>query len=143
MVLFVLLGFVLQFRWMEQAKKKGMTDVMPAGFASKLSRWMMSKKGISPDSLEASGAEKISCETCMGSGIRMVDDGQEGICLICQGVGFRMVRRFDPADRICTACGGMGRLRLPDSGEVGTCPRCDGRGLIRSPAQSAAAPNED
>ena len=142
-VLFVLVGFVLQFRWMERARERGATDIVPSGFANKLSLWMLHKKGLSPESGsgETSGAEKIFCETCMGSGIRFSEGGKEEICPVCQGVGFRMVRRFDPADRKCLACGGMGRVIFPDTGAAGTCPRCDGRGLVRSHAGEDAAPD--
>lgn len=140
-VLFVLLGFILQFKWMERAREKGATDIIPSGFANKLSHWMLQKKGLDPDSGEAGGVKKIPCETCLGSGIHLADGGAEEICPICQGVGFRMIRFMNPADRICPNCAGMGRFADSDTGAVGTCPRCDGRGVIRSPAAPDSAPD--
>lgn len=140
-VLLVLLGLALQSQWMDRAKKKGSTDIVPQGFAERLSNWMMYKKGLVPEGdVVSGGAEKVVCGTCMGGGTVMSGAGAKEMCPICQGVGFRMVRRLDPADRLCPFCGGMGRVEIPDAGKVGTCPRCDGRGLVRRAAPADAAP---
>lgn len=132
--LLVLVGFILQFQWMDRMKESGSTDVVPQAFAEKLKVWMLRKKGMEPDTLstEAKAAEEIPCRTCMGSGTILTPEGERLICPICLGVGFHMVRRFDPADHLCPLCAGMGRVEWPDTGEVGTCPRCGGRGLVRS-----------
>jgi DnaJ-class molecular chaperone len=61
------------------------------------------------------------------------------MCPICLGLGFHMIKRFDASDRICPLCAGMGRVALPDTGVIGTCPRCEGRGLVRSQAAASAA----
>ena len=42
-----------------------------------------------------------------------------------------MIRPFDAQDVICSACGGMGRIET-DAGGAETCPRCDGRGFVRT-----------
>jgi len=132
--LLVIIGFILQFQWMDRMKESGATDTVSPVFAEKLSHWMMLKKGLDPNMLstDAQQAEKIACGNCMGGGTLLTPQGEREICPFCQGVGFRMVRRFDPADRICPFCLGMGRAVNPDTGEVETCLRCDGRGLIVS-----------
>lgn len=128
---------------MQHAKETGAIHLDSQGLASKLSLWMLQKKGLDEKSgsMDEAGIEKIVCGTCMGSGTTPSADGRKAVCRICQGVGFHMIRRFDPADRFCPACGGMGRVEMPDSGEVGNCPRCDGSGLIRSWAGRDSAPD--
>ena len=140
----VLVGFILQSLWMQRVRERSAADIIPNTFAEKLTRWMLYKKGLAPAQtapLATPGAEQIPCGVCMGTGSMLAPDGSKGICTICQGVGFRVVRRFDAADRICPFCGGMGRVELPDTGVVGTCPRCDGRGLIRSRAEAESGPD--
>jgi hypothetical protein len=143
--LLVVGGGVLQYQWMQRVRQQGATEVVPPAFAEQIGRWMLAGKGLAPDggslAPSADGAEKIICENCMGSGNVLSELGERSICPICQGVGFHMIRRFDPADRICPFCSGMGRVELPDTGEVGTCPRCDGRGLVRSQMDLAPAGN--
>ena len=143
LVLFVVAGFVLQFHWMQEAKKNASTDTLPPGFSKKISQWMLQKKGIALEDagLDSADAEKIVCETCLGSGFHAASGDEKEMCPICQGVGFRMIRRIDAADRKCPACGGMGRVEFFDTGKVGTCPRCDGRGLVRVLGETQAEPN--
>ena len=143
LILLLVLAGVWQYQWMKRIRQKGAKDVVPPVFAEQLSRWMLHKKGLDPEpvSLEVLGAEKIDCGACMGSGRSLAGGGENEICPICQGVGFHMIRRFDSADRICPACGGMGRVEMPDTGAVDTCPRCDGRGLIRNPPRPDSAPD--
>lgn len=130
----VLGGIVLQSRWMQGVREKKDVSILPQSMADKVSRWMLEKKGLDPTTLlpDAPGVEKIHCETCMGSGQVSGDTGERTICPVCQGVGFRMIRRFDAADKICPNCAGMGRTELQATGLVGVCPRCDGRGLVHS-----------
>jgi len=133
--LLVVVGFFMQFHWMNQVRESGNTDSVVSGeFASRLRDWMLRKKGLPSDTLstEAQSAEKIPCETCMGSGTFLSPDGEREICPICLGVGFHMIRRFDPEERLCPFCSGMGRAFSLDTGEAETCPRCKGRGLILS-----------
>ena len=140
----VIVGFVLQFQWMQHVRESGAKGIVPNTFAEKLTRWMLQKKGVpleETDVQQTAGAEKIVCGNCMGTGSILTPGDTKEICPICQGVGFHMVRRFDPADRICPFCGGMGRVFLPDTGLAGTCPRCDGRGLIRSHLEDGITPD--
>ncbi len=141
-VLFIMAGFILQFRWMQHATSRNSEDIVLPAFARRISAWMLHKRGISDEQAMtgSGGPEKVPCEHCLGSGMVYGDEGEASMCPICQGVGYRMVRRLDPADRICPACGGMGRVVFFDSGQAGTCPRCDGRGLTRSAAAPAAVP---
>ncbi len=143
LVLFVVLGFVLQFNWMQHAKKNASTETLPPGFAKKISQWMLQKKGITLEdaALDSGEAEQIICETCQGSGFRPSRGDEKEMCPICQGVGFRMIRRLDVTDHTCPACGGMGRVEFYDTGNVGTCPRCDGRGLIRVQVETQVEPH--
>ncbi len=143
LVVFVVVGFVLQYNWMQEAKKNASTDTLPPGFSKKISQWMLQKKGIALEdaALDSGEAEKIVCETCLGSGLRSTSGDEKEMCAICQGVGFRMIRRLDAADRTCPACGGMGRVEFYDTGKVGTCPRCDGRGLIRVQVETQVEPS--
>jgi hypothetical protein len=141
----VVIGFFLQLQWMKAVRQKGAAEIAPNALAEKISLWMLENKEREPTSIveDTGGAEKIMCEACMGTGTVLSGSGPKEICPICQGVGFHMIRRFDPADRICPACGGMGRLQMPDTGVVDTCPRCAGRGLIRGQAKPAAPPDGD
>lgn len=136
----VLGGFALQSRWMKEVQEKKDIDILPQSLADKVSRWMLEKKGIDPGTLQAGepGIKKIHCETCLGTGKILGEDGGAAICPVCQGVGFHMIRRFDEADKICPNCAGMGRALLADRSAVGVCPRCDGRGLIHSQAAADA-----
>ena len=141
-------GGILQFDWMQRARQAaGSGDIVSNPLAEKLGRWMLDKRGLSAAGagagLEAPGVEKIMCETCLGTGEVPDTDGNPVMCPICQGVGFRMIRRMDPADRLCPLCAGMGRVELPDTGEVTTCPRCNGRGLVRSNSPAAPAPEDN
>lgn len=141
--LLVVVGFILQYQWMKRARQEGAADIAPNTLAEKISHWMLEQKEPEAESAvrEADGTEKIFCEACLGTGTVLSGGDAKEICPICQGVGYHMVRRFDPADRICPACGGMGRLAMPDTGAVETCPRCTGRGLIRSQVPAEAAPD--
>ena len=143
LAVFVVVGSVLQFNWMQEARKNASTDTLPPGFAKKISQWMLQKKGIAVEEAEPGfgEAEKIVCESCQGSGYRSSGGHEKEMCPICQGVGFRMIRRLDASDRKCPACGGMGRVEFYDTGNVGTCPRCDGRGLIRVQVETQVEPS--
>ena len=145
MALLVVAGFLLQANWMQRAREKPASDlVVPGGFADKLGRWMMMKKGVDPTAVSgAPGVETIECGFCMGTGHVLSDESRKAICPVCQGVGSRLIRRLDENDRICPFCAGMGRAELPDTGEIGTCPRCGGRGLVRSQAPADSAPAEN
>ena len=81
-----------------------------------------------------SGLERVACQYCRGIGTIMDEDETDRQtalhCPVCYGVGFRFIRRLDENDKLCPACGGMGRLQDPDTGHFRTCNRCDGRGLI-------------
>lgn len=141
-LLLVVGGAYLQFKWMQQARKNSAEAIMQPAFAEKLQQWMLMKKGLAPGDSMAGGsaAEQIPCETCLGTGTFVPDTGVPTMCPICLGVGFHMIRRMDPGDRICPLCAGMGRVQRPDTGEVDTCPRCSGRGLVHSPAAAESAP---
>ena len=134
-------GGLLQFHWMQNARK---ANTVPDAFAEKLARWMMLKKGLTPEEagLDSGvpGAEKLPCQNCLETGSVLADGGGREICPVCLGVGFHLIRRLDSADRICPNCAGMGRTQKPGTGEYGTCPRCDGRGLVRPPAAAEPAP---
>lgn len=71
------------------------------------------------------------CEYCQGNG--MVTDSEQSelrvMCPICYGVGYHATRRFGDQERMCIACGGMGRLRSED-GDFNNCVRCGGRGIV-------------
>lgn len=136
----VVVGATLQWNWMQKVRKDGAQVVVTDGFAAKLSRWMLAKRGIhvdEPVNWGESAAERIVCESCGGTGRSLIKDGTIGPCPICQGVGFRMIRRFSPDENLCPFCVGMGRAVMPDTGEITTCPRCDGRGLVDTAAPAA------
>ena len=136
--LLVIVGFFLQLNWMQRAKQNA--DIPANSFADKLGQWMLKQKGVAPGGeTGAPGVESIECDRCFGTGGVLSPEGQRDICPICLGVGSRVIRRIHPDDYKCPACGGMGRMVLPDTGEVGTCPRCQGRGLIRRTGAAEAA----
>ena len=138
--LLVILGFFLQLNWMQRAREN--TDIPANSFADKLGQWMLQQKGAEPvagGGTGAPGVESIECDRCFGTGGVLSPDSKREICPICVGVGSRLIRRLDPNDVKCPACGGMGRMVLPDTGEVGTCPRCQGRGLIQRGGGTADA----
>ena len=136
--LLVIVGFFLQLNWMQRAKRN--VEITPDGFADKLGQWMLKQKGVNESAgTGAPGVETLECIRCFGTGGILSPDGKREICPICLGVGSRLIRRLDPGDELCPACGGMGRWESPDTGEVGTCPRCQGRGLVRRGGAAAAA----
>jgi hypothetical protein len=144
-VVMVVVAFVLQFHWMQKVRETGGANIAPNTLAEKLSRWMQRRRGVPLDEtkvLGQIGTERIACEACAQTGALFNETGQPVPCAICQGVGFRMVRRFNDADRICPACGGMGRVEMPDTGRVETCPRCEGRGLVQTVVFEPADPAE-
>jgi len=145
MLFIVLLGFVLQFQWMNHMKETGDTDVVTPAFAEKIKQVMLRKKGLPPDALStgAKPAEQVPCEHCMEGGTIITPEGERAICPICFGVGYHMVRRFDPAEKYCPACGGMGRVKSPDTGLVETCVRCNGRGLVLTQTTADPAPDAE
>jgi hypothetical protein len=75
--------------------------------------------------------DRLSCDVCGGTGVARdaADEDILVICPSCFGVGSHYIRRIDKSDRLCAACGGMGRVKA--EGEYRTCRRCDGRGLTR------------
>jgi hypothetical protein len=74
---------------------------------------------------------QIECDHCEGKGMARNDDTRQlELCPICQGTGYHWVRKMNADEDICPACGGMGRLLDPDTGEPRVCRRCLGRGLI-------------
>lgn len=134
-LILVVVGATLQWNWMKQVRQDKTDVIVTDGFAGKLSRWMLARRGIhldDPVNWTETDAERILCESCGGMGRSLREDGTIGPCPICQGVGFRMIRRFSPDENLCPFCVGMGRAVLPDTGEIATCPRCDGRGLVHT-----------
>jgi len=123
-------------------QETGSTDIVPQVFAKKLEQYMLRKRGLPPDTLstEAKAAEKVPCRYCMEGGTIITPEGERAICPICQGVGYRMIRRFDPTDRLCPLCAGMGRVESPETGIIATCVRCNGRGLILTQTASEPVP---
>ena len=145
MFLLVAAGFFLQLNWLQSARERKAAEPAASGtFADKLGEWMLKQKGGASGAAVpgAPGVEMVECVRCLGTGSTLSDDGKRAICPICLGVGSRLIRRLDPADYTCPACGGMGRLESADTGEVGTCPRCQGRGLIRGGMTGGTAPDE-
>ncbi|MGD9874151.1 MAG: hypothetical protein AB7T27_07740 [Kiritimatiellia bacterium] len=93
------------------------------------------------------GLERIACQYCRGTGAIMNEESGDQTeviyCPVCYGVGFRFLRRLDKNDKICPACGGLGRLQDLESGHFRTCGRCDGRGLIRVETETAGESDGD
>jgi hypothetical protein len=142
----VVVAFVLQFLWMRHIRASGPDSIAPNTLADRLSHFMLQRRsgGAEPTVVYGEmGTERVTCEACMGVGAVLSDQAVKTPCPICQGVGFRIVRRFDDEDRICPMCIGMGRVAMPDTGVVGTCPRCDGRGLVRRAAEPPSSPNPE
>jgi len=143
--LIILIGFVLQFQWMTRMQETGSTDVVPQIFAQKLEAYMLQKKGLPPDMLstEAKAVEQVPCPYCMEGGTIITPEGERAICPICQGVGYNVIRRFDPAEKYCPACGGMGREESLETGVISTCARCQGRGLILTHPEPLPVPEAE
>ncbi len=143
MVVVVVAGFFLQLDWIRRMREQNSANIAPNALADKLGQWMLETKGVEAGGAAAApGVETIECGNCLGTGSVLSEDGRREMCPICMGVGSRLIRRLDPADKQCPACGGMGRVKWPDTGKVDTCPRCQGRGLIRRPAAAEPAPDE-
>ena len=105
--------------------------IMGAGFVLfKQSEWMEQNR---PRFRRLISIKRVGCDYCAETGI--IDDETEAagfrLCPICFGVGVHMIRKLDDHDKLCPACGGMGRLYDFDTEQPRTCGRCDGRGLIR------------
>ncbi|MBM3474243.1 MAG: hypothetical protein FJX75_13320 [Armatimonadetes bacterium] len=60
------------------------------------------------------------CQVCGGTGRRAVP-GPVGRCAFCRGSGVHPGSRL-----VCTACGGVGVVRVPPGATL--CPRCGGTG---------------
>ena len=142
MFLLVMVGFILQLNWMRGIREQEASEVDSHILSSKLGQWMLRQRGVGGEAAAPAGVETVECGACQGTGQILGEGGKQEICPICQGAGMRLIRRFDAAERICPACGGMGRGESLDTGEVVTCPRCGGRGFIRSAAGGEAAPDE-
>lgn len=134
----VIAGFIWQLKWMQQVRRTGAENIAPNSFMNQLGNWMLETRGgaAAGGANLAAGVETLECNNCLGTGSVLSETGARAICPICLGVGSRLIRRQDDLDRICPLCAGMGRTTLPDTDEVGTCPRCGGRGLVR-PAEPA------
>lgn len=131
----VLVLFVLQYRWMKETQRSEGRKMAANSVAVQLANWMLDQKGLTPEGVEepvVGNPQQIVCFNCRGSGEIYEEDGRMEYCPICQGVGIRLVRPLHAEDRLCPACGGMGRLEGPDGHSVETCPRCQGRGLIQT-----------
>lgn len=132
----VIAGFIWQLKWMQDVRREGADNIVPNSFMSQLGNWMLDSRGGggAGGAGLAPGVETLECNTCLGTGSILSANGERAICAICLGVGSRLIRRQDDLDRICPLCAGMGRTMLPDTDQVGLCPRCDGRGLVRPQA---------
>ena len=142
-VVMVLAAVVLQHQWMQRAQSLGPGGIEPNAMAQKIGNLLLEQRGIKlddPADMGISGVEKISCGVCEGTGAVFSEDGTRVPCAICLGVGSRLVRRFHEDDRQCPACAGMGRVAMPDSGEIAVCPRCQGRGFVRRPPMTPESP---
>lgn len=130
----MLVGAPLQWNWMKQTRREGTTDYAEGTLADRLSRFLLHKWGVTDAEKQdwsEQGVEQIICNGCDGLGRLLDDQGRYQPCPLCHGVGFGVIRRFGPNEHLCSFCAGMGRAILPDSGTADTCPRCDGRGLVR------------
>lgn len=77
---------------------------------------------------------KIECPKCNGIGT-VKDEDEDGqtvrsLCPLCLGVGHHTIYRYKKTHATCAACGGMGRLQDPETGEYRFCKRCGGSGLV-------------
>jgi DnaJ-class molecular chaperone len=95
------------------------------------SQWIAQNR---PRFYRFSSVDRIECDYCGGTGVIEKQDQirEFEMCPICFGVGGHLVRYMDKQDKLCPACGGMGRLYDYDTGQARTCERCRGRGLIRT-----------
>lgn len=102
--------------------------------------WVAGHKGNFTPFLVKFQIEKTGCPYCEGTGMVREDGPQDDavMCPICFGTGSHWFRKLDPeADVLCPACGGMGRLYDPVTGQPRWCERCNGRGLIRTAPSSS------
>lgn len=143
-VLLIIGGAFLQFHWMQSAREAARSgEIISNPVAEWIGRWMLEKRGLGagPGGMPiAPGVERVDCPACLGTGKTPAVGGAPGICAICQGVGFRMIRRFEAAEKLCPLCAGMGRVERPDTGQLDTCPRCGGRGLVQTGISAADNP---
>ncbi|OGV42565.1 MAG: hypothetical protein A2X46_04685 [Lentisphaerae bacterium GWF2_57_35] len=75
----------------------------------------------------------VECDHCGGVGLvrnSKKPDAAE-LCPVCFGVGSHPTRKLDDGDALCPLCGGVGRVIDEKIEFAQTCPRCDGRGLVR------------
>lgn len=131
--------FWAQARWFDRAKRAGAAR-FDSPVAEKIAEKMRAIKGL-PEEKPADGAaaaaapaaatgpgilreDVIPCETCAGTG----KAGDGSFCPLCFGHGARFLRRIEGRERLCPACGGMGRVPGGDA-PAELCPRCSGRGI--------------
>jgi hypothetical protein len=126
-LLLCVLALILQVYWMQQQRAAwSERDTGVAGLDAELI-----------DRLQSRTIHLYECEHCVGNGLVEEAGAPATLCPICFGVGYHPGRMATEAERMCLACGGMGR-RFNDAGEVDFCGRCAGRGVI-DPEQEAAA----
>lgn len=77
--------------------------------------------------------ERIPCDVCGQTGFLTITSSgrsQRVICPVCMARGAYFVRRTSTLEKLCPACGGLGRVfDEPDSAHW--CERCGGRGLVQ------------
>ena len=86
---------------------------------------------------KSTAIERIPCMHCHEKGLILSDSAPNGytFCPYCFGVGGHYIRRLNDADVLCPACAGLGRIEDPQTHQIRTCKRCDGRGLIQAQQQ--------
>lgn len=120
-IIMVLTALVLQMFWMQ----RNWGEITRRGDYTEFDAELL-------DKLKSKIIHLYECEYCVGNGsLPDPDDPAERVmCEICHGVGYHATRRYTDDDRMCLACGGMGR-RYSDSGQATLCIRCDGRGIVQ------------
>ena len=104
------------------------------GFVYMQGMWLSRNRSIFAKSYIAVQNRRIPCDYCGELGTVRNPQRHEkmDVCPVCFGVGYHVIRKFDKHDTLCPLCGGAGRVVDESSGYAQTCPRCDGRGVIRN-----------
>lgn len=80
--------------------------------------------------------ERIQCPVCDGYGYVMEQTRagpRRRVCLFCGGKGGKELR-ISPGNVKCPDCYGFGKMQTRGASSV-VCPRCGGRGYIKTPFQ--------
>ena len=74
----------------------------------------------------------VPCRYCHQDGLIVHPDTKDKLlrCPVCNGLGKRLVKKFNDNEVLCPVCDGMGYRVSDDLEKPSPCPRCHGIGVL-------------